>query len=145
MLCVLVHTSKKRGRRRKRKRYKILESKQSKKKKRKKKAKRRGGEQSSFRRCLDRRRGPPDGKTQRERKRKRERERERYWRDILAPKPHRITHDPCFAADRRFEIFPNREASRRCATACPASCLLTIRRQFLVARTGECRDKTGLR
>ena len=71
---VRVHTSKKRGGRRKRKRYKILESKQS-KKKRKKKAKRRGGEQSSFRRCLDRRRGRAGWKdTKREKEKEKERE-----------------------------------------------------------------------
>lgn len=73
--------------------------------KKKKKAKRRGGEQPSlFRRCLR-----STTRTRRmERHKEKERERERDWRySCRAPKPHRITHDPCFAADRRFEIFPN--------------------------------------
>lgn len=97
---VRVHAPKRRGRggRRKRTKYKIL-------RKEKKKAKRRGGEQPSlFRRCLR-----STTRTRRmERHKEKERERERDWRySCRAPKPHRITHDPCFAADRRFEIFPN--------------------------------------
>lgn len=96
---VRVHAPKRRGRegRRKRTKYKIL---RKEKKESEEKRRRTTVAVSSLFEIDDE--NTPDGKTQREG------ERERDWRySCRAPKPHRITHDPCFAADRRFEIFPN--------------------------------------